>query len=82
MYMPTDTPVRARLAAWVEAKRGFAADRPDPDAFLMAWHDWLGDEMARLAEDETPAHLVGLTAWDLGQAQLALLRPLAPARAA
>jgi hypothetical protein len=80
--MPNDAPVHARLAAWVEAKRGFAAARPDPDAFLMAWHDWLGGEMARLAEDETPVHLVGLTAWDLGQAQLALLRPLTPARAA
>jgi hypothetical protein len=75
--MQTDTPVRARLAAWVESKRDFAAARPDPDAFLMAWHDWLGSELARLAEEDTPGHLVGLTAWDLSEAQAALIRPLA-----
>jgi hypothetical protein len=74
--MQTDTPTRARLAAWVESKRGFAAAKADPDAFLMTWHDWLGGELARLAEDETPSHLVGLTAWDLSEAQLALIRPL------
>jgi hypothetical protein len=75
--MQTDTPVRARLAAWVAAKRGFAAAKPDPDAFLMTWHDWLGGELARLAEDELPTHLIGLTAWDLSEAQTALIRPLA-----
>ena len=80
--MQTDTPVRARLAAWVESKRDFAAARPDPDAFLMAWHDWLGGELARLAEDETPDHLIGLTAWDLSEAQAALIRPLADRQAA
>jgi hypothetical protein len=74
--MQADTPTRARLAAWVASQRGFAAGKPDPDAFLMAWHDWLGGELARLGEDEPPAHLVGLTAWDLSEAQLALIRPL------
>ncbi len=80
--MQTDISVRARLAAWVVAKRAFAAGRPDPTAFLMTWHDWLGGELAKLAEDEPPPHLIGLTAWDLSEAQLALLRPLTPARAA
>ncbi|HEY3890208.1 MAG TPA: hypothetical protein VGL73_16650 [Caulobacteraceae bacterium] len=80
--MQTDTPIRARLAAWVESKRDFAAARSDPDAALMAWHDWLGGELARLAEDETPDHLIGLTAWDLSEAQAALIRPLADAATA
>jgi hypothetical protein len=75
--MQTDTAIRAKLAEWVEAKRGFAVGKADPDAFLMAWHDWLGDEMARLCEGDTPDHLVGLTGWELSEAQIALIRPLA-----
>ncbi len=72
---------RARLTAWIKARRAFAAAKADSDAVLMQWHDWLGGEMARLAQDEIPSHLLGLTAWDLSQAQITLIRPLAAAEA-
>jgi hypothetical protein len=66
----------AKLQTWVAFKRSVALTKPDPDAFLMEAHDWLGSEMNKLAAAETPKHLAGLTAWDLAEAQLVLIKPV------
>jgi hypothetical protein len=68
-----------RMQVWVEATRGAALDKPDPEAFLAEWRDWLGLRMSDLGE-ACPRYLTGLTAFDLGEAQIALAQPL-PARA-
>jgi hypothetical protein len=72
----------ARMRAWVEGMRERALAEPDPDAFLLGWHDWLGRRMSDLGADECPRHLAGLTAFDLGEAQIALRRPLVAAASA
>ena len=64
----------ARMMAWVEATRAVAAARSDASEFLGDAHDWLGRLMSRLGGVDR--HLRGLTAFDLGEAQIALLRPL------
>ncbi len=68
-----------RMQIWVEAMRKTALSKPDPDAFLAEWRDWLGLRMSDLG-DGCPRYLQGLTAFDLGEAQIALGQPL-PARA-
>ncbi|HLK25034.1 MAG TPA: hypothetical protein VKT30_10275 [Caulobacteraceae bacterium] len=67
-----------RMRVWVEAMRDAAAAKPDPQAFLAEWHDWLGRRMSELG-DGCPRYLAGLTAFDLGEAQVALAQPLAAA---
>ncbi len=64
------------MRTWVEALRATAARRDDGEAFLMHWRDWLGARMSDLGGDEAPRGLEGLTAFDLGEAQIALARPL------
>jgi len=68
-----------RMQIWVEAMRKTALSKPDPDAFLAEWRDWLGLRMSDLG-DGCPRYLQGLTAFDLGEAQIALGQPL-PAHA-
>jgi hypothetical protein len=70
-----------RMAAWVEATRAAALAGPDPCAVLMEWCDWLGRRMSDLGGGDCGRHLRGLTAFDLGEAQIALLRPAACAAA-
>jgi hypothetical protein len=65
-----------RMCAWVEGARAAAAARSDADAFLLDLHDRLGLKMSELGGAEAHRHLRGLTAFDLGEAQTALLRPL------
>lgn len=65
-----------RVRVWVEAMRETALAKPDPEAFLAEWHDWLGRRMSDLG-DGCPRYLAGLTAFDLGEAQVALGQPLA-----
>lgn len=84
--VPTPQIARAanlrRMQVWVAHVRGVAARRADPQAFLMAHHDNLGRMMSALCgpADEAGAWaLRGLTALDLGEAQIALLAPLPPA---
>jgi hypothetical protein len=72
----------ARMAAWVEATRAAALAGPDPQAVLMDWCDWLGRRMSDLGGGDCGRHLHGLTAFDLGEAQIALLRPPTIAAAA
>jgi len=64
-----------RMQTWVEAMREAAHAKPDPEAFLAEWEDWLGRRMSDLG-DGCPRYLEGLTAFDLGEAQIALGRPL------
>lgn len=66
----------ARMRAWVGALRATAARRDDGEAFLMHWRDWLGRKMDELGGDEVPRGLEGLTAFDLGEAQIRLSHPL------
>ena len=68
-----------RMQIWVEAMRTTALAKPDPEAFLAEWRDWLGLRMSDLGEG-CPRYLQGLSAFDLGEAQIALAQPL-PARA-
>jgi hypothetical protein len=68
-----------RMQTWVQAMRQTALAKPDPETFLAEWRDWLGLRMSDLGEG-CPPYLVGLTAFDLGEAQIALAQPL-PARA-
>ena len=65
-----------RMHVWVKAMRDTARAKPDPQAFLAEWQDWLGLRMSDLGEG-CPRYLAGLTAFDLGEAQIALARPLA-----
>jgi|HubBroStandDraft_6_1064221.scaffolds.fasta_scaffold16635_10 hypothetical protein len=64
----------AKMQAWIKAMRVNAAKQDDPDAYLMSWHTELGLLMSHLPSEAT--ELVGLTAWDLGEAQIALIKPL------
>jgi hypothetical protein len=64
----------AKMQAFVRQMRINAAKQPDPDAFLMSWHTELGLLMSHLPSDAR--ELEGLTAWDLGEAQIALIKPL------
>jgi hypothetical protein len=64
-----------RMQIWVEAMREAALAKPDPEAFLAEWCDWLGLRMSDLG-DGCPRYLRGLTAFDLGEAQVALSRPI------
>jgi hypothetical protein len=71
-----------RMQIWVEAMREVALGRPDPEVFLGEWRDWLGLRMSDLGQG-CPRYLKGLTAFDLGEAQIALAQPLpAPAEPA
>jgi len=70
-----------RMQIWVEAMRQTALAKPDPEAFLSEWQDWLGRRMSDLG-DGCPRYLAGLTAFDLGEAQIALGQPLTEAAAA
>ncbi len=65
-----------RIQVWVAAMRETALAKPDPEAFLAEWQDWLGRRMSDLGAG-SPRYLAGLTAFDLGEAQIALARPLA-----
>jgi hypothetical protein len=67
----------ARMTLWIATTRATALARPDPDAFLADWCDWLGLRMSDLGGDDCNRSLRGLTAFDLGEAQIALMRPLA-----
>jgi len=64
-----------RMRVWLEAMRQIALAKPDPETFLEEWQDWLGLRMSDLG-DGCPRYLAGLTAFDLGEAQIALARPL------
>jgi len=64
------------MTAWVRQARLAAAAKPDAWAFLMDRHDWLGERMSELGGADANLHLRGLTAFDLGEAQIALLQPL------
>ena len=39
-----------RMQVWVEAMRDAALAKPDPEAFLAEWRDWLGLRMSDLGE--------------------------------
>jgi hypothetical protein len=67
----------ARMRTWVQAMRATARDKPDPEAFLSEWQDWLGRRMSDLGGADCPRYLAGLTAFDLGEAQIALAQPVA-----
>jgi hypothetical protein len=70
-----------RMQVWVGAMREAALAKSEPEAFLAEWRDWLGLRMSDLGEG-CPRYLEGLTAFDLGEAQIALAQPLpAPADA-
>lgn len=64
----------AKMRDWIRAMRVNALKQDDPDGYLMSWHDNLGELMSHLPSDAK--ELEGLTAWDLGEAQIALIRPL------
>ena len=62
--------MNAGVAAWIEAANG----RMDGDVALAKRALWMGEQIARLgrADLTTPAHLEGLTVWDLMAAQKTL----------
>jgi hypothetical protein len=64
----------AKLTNWVASMRVNAAKQDDPDGFLMSWHDNLGELMSFLPSDAP--ELKGLNAFDLAEAQVALIKPL------
>lgn len=64
----------AKMQAWIVQMRLNALKQADPDAYLLSWSDELGILMSHLPSDAK--ELEGLTAWDLGEAQIALIRPL------
>jgi hypothetical protein len=64
----------AAMQQWVRRIRVEAAQADDPDAALMRAHDLLGRRMSHLGEGISGSE--GLTAFDLGEAQIALLAPL------
>lgn len=64
----------AKMQAWIVQMRVNALKQADPDAYLLSWSDELGILMSHLPSDAK--ELEGLTAWDLGEAQIALIRPL------
>ena len=66
----------ARMQTWVQAMRTTALSKPDPQTFLAEWQDWLGRRMSDLAGADCPRYLAGLTAFDLGEAQVALAQPV------
>lgn len=66
----------AKLATWVRGQRITATTKTDPEAFLQDKADHLGRVMSLLGPGCHAAYR-GLNAFDLGEAQTALLAPVA-----
>lgn len=66
-----DTTNLQKLNAFVDGHIAIAARKTpaEADAHLMGWAGWLDAQAAKLGCADTPAHLVGLTAFDIADAR-------------
>lgn len=65
----SESPNLIRMNEWVEAQRGFALNHDDPQSYLKAQAGRLNVMMGQLSDARCPAHLTGLTAFDLANAR-------------